>query len=64
MNKLLSGLEGGSLISNGDANLVADEVLKNNELLSDLLEGLNEPNNVVRARTTHALEKISRTNPL
>lgn len=28
-----------------------------------MLEGLNEPDDVIRARTAHALERISRTNP-
>ncbi len=63
MNRLLSRLEGGSLISDGDANAVADEAAKNQELLSDLLGRLSEPDDVVRARTAHALERISRTKP-
>ena len=63
MNRLLKRLEGGSLISDGEANLVADQVLENHQLLYALLEGLSQPNDVVRARTAHALERISRTNP-
>ena len=63
MNKLLQRLEGGSLISDGEANSVADNVVEKSELLSELIKGLDEPNDVVRARTAHALERISRNNP-
>ena len=63
MNKLLQRLEGGSLISDGEANSVADRVTEKPELLSELTKGLDEPDDVVRARTAHALERISRKNP-
>ncbi len=63
MNELLQKLTGGDLRSDGRANEVAEEVIKNPRLLNKLVEGLRESDNLVRARTTHALEKISRTNP-
>jgi HEAT repeat protein len=63
MNQILHRLTGGSLISDGLANEVADEILKNPELLSDLIEGLKTSDNLVRARTAHAMERISRSQP-
>ena len=63
MNELLQMLEGGSLTSDGKADSVADQVLRNQKLLGELLEGLDESSDVIRARTTHALERIARTNP-
>ncbi len=63
MNELLQNLSGGDLRSDGRANEVADEVLENPQFLSMLLEGLNEPDDIIRARTAHALEKISRVTP-
>ena len=62
MNELLSRLGGGDLRSDGKANEVADEVIRNPDLLGVLAEGLDSRNDVIRARTTHALERISRTN--
>jgi HEAT repeat protein len=63
VNLLLKKLEGGTLISDGCANAVSDAILANPQLLENLLEGLIEKNGVVRARTAHALERISRTRP-
>jgi hypothetical protein len=63
MNKLLKILLGGDLKSDGRANEVADKVLGSPDLFDKLAEGLNEPNDVIRARTAHALERISRTHP-
>jgi len=63
MNELLKELGGGDLRSDGRANEVAEEVIRNPHLLNKLVEGLDEPDDVIRARTAHALEKISRTNP-
>ena len=62
MNTLLQKLSGGDLRSDGRANEVAEEVNRNPQLLEQLLEGLSEPDDVIRARTAHALERISRTN--
>jgi hypothetical protein len=62
VNELLKKLSGGDLRSDGRANEVADEVLENLGLLKDLAEGLDESDDVIRGRTAHALEKISRTN--
>lgn len=63
MNELLKKLSGGDLRSDGRANEVAKEVVETPHLLTSLIEGLSEPDAVVRARTAHALEKISRENP-
>jgi hypothetical protein len=63
MNNLLTKLSGGDLRSDGRANEVAEELLKNPQLIDTLFTGLSESDDVIRARTTHALEKISRTNP-
>jgi len=63
MNELIQILSGGSLISDGRANEVADRVLANPELFDQLEEGLSESDPVIRARTAHAVERISRTHP-
>ncbi len=63
MNELLRKLRGGDLRSDGRANEVAEEVMGNPQLLPVLVEGLAEPDDVVRARTAHALENISRVHP-
>ena len=63
MNKLLKQLTGDDLRSDGRANEVAKETLQNPQLLDKLIEGLDSTNKVVRARTAHALERISRINP-
>jgi HEAT repeat protein len=62
MNTLLQKLSGGNLRSDGRANEVAEDVDRNPRLLEQLLEGLSEPDDLIRARTAHALERISRTN--
>jgi len=56
-------LSGGSLISDGRANEAADRVLANPQLFDQLVEGLSESDVVIRARTAHAMERISRTRP-
>lgn len=63
MNELLRYLTGGDLRSDGNANEVAGLVLDNPDLIGDLLDGLDEPDAVVRARTADALEKVSRDKP-
>ncbi len=63
MNELLDKLSGGTLTSDGEADFVADFVTQNPHHFDELLKGLSETNDVIRARTTHALEKISRIYP-
>ena len=63
MNNLLELLSGGNLQSDGRANDAADEVLRCPELLPQLVEGLADPNDVIRGRTAHALERIGRSAP-
>ncbi|WXG42053.1 MAG: hypothetical protein WED07_15040 [Candidatus Freyarchaeum deiterrae] len=63
MNELLEKLTGGDLRSDGRGDEVADEVIRNPLLLDKLVEGLSESDDVIRARTVHALERISRTKP-
>jgi HEAT repeat protein len=63
MNELIKILSGGSLISDGRANEAADRVLANPQLFDQLVEGLSEPDSIIRARTVHALERISRIHP-
>jgi HEAT repeat protein len=62
MNEVLAKLAGDDLRSDGNANEVADEVIRNPKLLGGLVQGLDEPDDVVRARTAHAIERISRAN--
>ena len=59
MDELLKMLSGGDLRSDGRA----DEVIKKPQLFYRLIKGLSESDDVVRARTAHALERISRSNP-
>jgi HEAT repeat protein len=63
MNDLLELLKGGDLRSDGAADEIAEDVIQNPELFSLLFEGLNETDDLVRGRTAHALEKISRVHP-
>lgn len=63
MNELLKKLTGGDLRSDGRANDVAEKVMKTPLLLPLLIEGLTEADDVVRGRTAHAVEKISRKMP-
>jgi len=59
MKELLRKLSGGDLRSDGRANEVAEKVTQNSQSLSKLAEALSGPDDVIRARTAHALEKIS-----
>jgi len=63
MNTILEWLEGGDLRSDGAASQAAEAVLKKEQLIDDLAEGLIHPEDVVRGRTMDALEKISRSKP-
>lgn len=63
MNDLLELLEGGDLRSDGAADEVAAEVEENPELFDLLFDGLNEKDDLIRGRTAHTLEKVSRLHP-
>ena len=63
MSDLLNQLKGGTLISDGNADQVAEEVLADPALFNQLMEGLKIQEKVVRARAAHALEKVSRIHP-
>jgi len=63
MNTILEWLEGGDLRSDGAASQAAEAVLKKEQLIDDLAEGLMHPGDVVRGRTMDALEKIACSKP-
>ena len=63
MSELTDKLKGGTLISDGNADQVAEEVLAHSPLFDQLLEGLRVQEEVIRARAAHALEKVSRIHP-
>jgi len=63
MNDLLKLLKGGDLRSDGAAEEVSEDIIQNTELFDLLFEGLYEKDEVVRGRTAHALEKVSRAHP-
>lgn len=63
MNQILEWLKGGDLRSDGHASEVADVVIRNPLLFDDLYAGLFVQEDVVRGRTAHALERISRSKP-
>ena len=63
MGDLLDQLKGGTLISDGNADRVAEEVLAQPRLFAQLLEGLKSEEEVIRGRAAHALEKVSRPHP-
>jgi HEAT repeat protein len=63
MNQILEWLLGGDLRSDGLSAEVANFVLANHHLIDELIEGLDEPLDLIRGRTADALEKIARVNP-
>ncbi len=63
MGQILEWLSGGDLRSDGMSNEAADFVLKNPEMFDELFEGLSVSDDVIRGRTTDALEKVSRKRP-
>jgi hypothetical protein len=63
MSNLLEKLKGGTLISDGRADEVAMDALANPSSFNELMAGLKNDDNVIRGRSAHALEKISRTHP-
>jgi len=63
MSQLLDWLSSGDLRSDGLANEAARLILQNPDLLGDLLNGLNHPDEVIRGHTADALEKVARARP-
>jgi HEAT repeat protein len=63
MSNLLNQLKGGTLISDGNADQVAEKVLMDPALFNQLLAGLKVEDDIIRARSAHALEKVSRIHP-
>ncbi len=63
MNQILTWLSGGDLRSDGMADEAARFVLKNPQIIDDLMVGLSESDDVIRGRTADALEKIARQRP-
>jgi HEAT repeat protein len=63
MNEILEILSGGTLQSDGRANEAADIALTSPVYFAQLVEGLSDHDDVIRARTAHALERISRSQP-
>jgi hypothetical protein len=57
MNKFLDLLIGGDLRSEGHADEVALDVINEPELFKLLLDGLDVEDDVVRGRTSHAMER-------
>jgi len=62
-NQILTWLSGGDLRSDGMANEAARVVLDNPAIIDDLMAGLSESDDVIRARTADALEKVAREMP-
>ena len=62
-NPILDKLKGGSLISDGRADDVADEVLQHPDRFPKLKAGLSASDDVVRGRAAHALEKVAHIHP-
>jgi hypothetical protein len=63
LNQLLEKLKGSTLISDGRADEVAQDVIIQPGLFKLLLEGLRSEDEVIRGRTAHALEKVARIYP-
>jgi hypothetical protein len=63
VNILLERLKGGDIRSDGDANDVAADVLNHPALFEQLYAGLAVTDDVVRGRSAHALEQVSRSKP-
>jgi hypothetical protein len=63
LNQILSWLKGEDLRSDGEASEVAAFVLANPRVFDDLLVGLSVSDDIVRGRTSDALEKIARSRP-
>ncbi len=59
---ILTELAGGDLRSDGKANDVAGQIIEQPVLLRDLIAGFDSENEIIRMRTAHAVEVISRNN--
>lgn len=57
MNHLVELLKGGDLRSDGHADEVALDVIRDPELFVFLLDGLDELDDLVRGRTSHAWKR-------
>ena len=62
MNSILEKLAGGDLRSDGEADKVARRVIEQPDLLPYLMEGFQSDNEIIRMRTAHAVEVVSRQN--
>ena len=62
MNDLLKKLQGGDMRSIGRADEVVAEVGENENLFTDLVEGLFQEDGLIRMRAADAIEKIVRKN--
>jgi HEAT repeat protein len=63
VSSIAEWLSNGDLRSDGTANEVADLVLQNPDLITDLLAGLRHDDKVVRGHAADALEKVARSSP-
>ncbi|MCJ7660088.1 MAG: hypothetical protein MUO67_13160 [Anaerolineales bacterium] len=63
MNIIIERLKGGDIRSDGEADDVAVDVLNHPILFAQLYAGLAAPDDVVRGRSAHALEHVSRSKP-
>lgn len=62
MNSILEKLAGGDLRSDGEADRVARRVIERPDLLPYLIEGFQSDNEIIRMRTAHVVEVVSRQN--
>lgn len=62
MNSILEKLAGGDLRSDGEADNMARRIIEQPDLLPYLMEGFQSNNEIIRMRTAHAVEVVSRQN--
>ena len=63
MEKISDLLKTGDLRTDGNADQVAELILKDTQRLTELLPCLDHPDSVIRAHAAHAIEVITRTKP-
>jgi hypothetical protein len=63
MDKIFELLKAGDIHNDGSAPQVAELVLKDKKRLVELLRCLDDPDSVVRAHASHAVESVSRKKP-
>ncbi len=63
MDKISELLKVGDLRTDGNADQVAELILKEPKRLMELLPCLDHPDSVIRAHTAHVIEVITRTRP-